>query len=124
MAIAKINIYKILTIALERKMDWSSYDYRNRITNLLRESFYGIERDCRKYLASEGKEYKDQIFTCYHKIIVCFMQIEGEFKQGEYDVYCDFCRAINRTPLSVSECETLYRENIDTHAVSAMAPFV
>lgn len=40
--------------------------------------------------------------------------VDGDFKQGEYDVYCDFCRAINRAPLTVDECRTLYNENIDS----------
>ena len=87
--------------------DKTQEEYENQVARLLDDGLYGIQRWCDTMAYQRGTSDDGRAFRFLQNALVYFIYIDGTLCQGEYDVYCKWCRKAGKTPLSTTQTKSL-----------------
>lgn len=88
-----------------RKND--SAAYRKTCCDLLCRGYGGLTDACR---ACGDPTAESTVFYAFQHILTYLILSDGDFLQGEYDLYAAFCRSTGFSPLTVGNVRQLYRD--------------
>ena len=94
--------------------------YKEHCKNLLTHSFVFIEKKFKEFCKEKNDDYKDQVFYVYQDILVYLTMCDGEFLQGEYDIYKLLCDWANIAPLGVNDIKALYERLTDARVIEGI----
>lgn len=116
----KLNMVEQIKNAMSERNRIPYETYKDHCKNLLTHSFVFIEKRFKEFCKERNDEYKDQVFYCYQDILVYLMLCDGEFLQGEYDIYKLLCEWAGFDALSVNDIKALYERLTDTRVIESI----
>ena len=120
MAMEKLSMVEQMKNAQKERASIPYETYKDHCKNLLTHSFVFIENSFKRFCKERNEEYKDQVFYCYQDILVYISMCDGEFLQGEYDIYKLLCDWAKIEPLSVNDYQELFNRLTDARVIEGI----
>lgn len=120
----RLDMIQIFKDILERRKSVNYEQFKEEGKTLLMRPFYVTETLFKRYCEHENLKYDDDIFYAMQNILVYMALADGEFLQGEYDIYKLFCNEVSIEPLSVEDFKALYDRLTDTKVIEAIKVFL
>lgn len=120
----KLDMVQIFKNAFEERRNVPYEQFKEECKNLLTHLFVAAEKVFKEYCDNSNSKYNDDIFYATQNILVYIALADGEFLQGEYDIYKLFCNWVNIEPLSVEDFKTLYERLNDKTVIDAIKVYL
>ena len=108
MGIRQMNMLTHMDKAWNEKRRLDVNTYQEHCKNLISHAYMELVKMYKDFCRNKGQVYKDEVFYMFQRIFVFIMKCDGEFLQGEYDAYVNFCRYAGIQALSVNDIKNLY----------------
>ena len=108
-----INLIECMNFAWKKRNSLSSTEYKRQTFNLITHAFNGVYDAIDEFT---GQEKFNKLFITFQHVFIYLMKCDDQFLQGEYDVYCDFCKWCKYNSLKVEEVNNLYKK-LDTNII-------